>query len=244
MNNDFDYGIHYRSFLDGTEASERHAIKWTLDQVDGHLLPKGAGATLDIGCGMGFALQALAQRGYTDLYGVDRDHSQVGACLAKGLSVERTDDLHAWLAAREGQFAQILMLDVLEHIPVDQQIAVVRSIQKALKPGGRLIVRVPNANSVVAAHWRYIDYTHTSSFTNHSVLFVLLNGGFKSCLVAPDGQPGPRPRLLRQGWNWQFRQDLARWALRHLWRRVLELELHLDATKVPLGLNLVAVSDK
>ena len=244
MNNDFDYGIYYRAFHDDSDAHAQHMVQWALDQVEPHLLPSAAGPVLDIGCGMGFALQALEHRGYTDVQGVDRDRSQVDACLAKGLKVQRSEDLLGWLDAREGQFAQIMMLDVLEHIPVEQQIAVARGIHKALKPGGRALIRVPNANSILASRWKYIDYTHTSSFTEHSVRFVLLNAGFKTCMVPPDGQPGPRPKLRRGSWGWAFRQDLARWLLRHFWRRVLELELNLDGSKLPLGLNLVAVADK
>lgn len=243
MSDDIDYGLYYRTWHDESDEHAEHMIQFAINEVREYLLPDLDAPLLEIGCGMGFAMMALQRRGYTAVTGVDRDRSQVEACLARGLSVERVDNLIAWLEARPGCFAQVLMLDVLEHIPVDQQIPVARAISKTLRPGGRAIFKTPNANSLLASRWRYNDFTHASSFTEHSIRFVLLSAGFKSVAVPPIGQPGGRPTLRIWQWNHAYRQDMARWFLRLLWRKVLELELHADASKIPLGLDLVAIAD-
>jgi hypothetical protein len=49
----------------------------------------------------------------------------------------------------------VLLLDVLEHFPNEQQIPLLAAIHRSLVPGGRLIVKTPNANSIVASRWRY-----------------------------------------------------------------------------------------
>ena len=51
---------------------------------------------------------------------------------------------------------------------LSRQIETLRRIHTALAPGGRLIVQVPNASSIIAPRWQYQDFTHHCSFTELS----------------------------------------------------------------------------
>ena len=102
MSTDYDYGLYYRNFHDESDAHAERMNAWALFEVEEHLLPDKAAPVLDIGCGMGFAIMAMQRRGYTNIRGVDRDPSQVQACIARGLDVDRTEDLLGWLGRREG----------------------------------------------------------------------------------------------------------------------------------------------
>ena len=126
-------------------------------------------AVLDIGCGMGFALLTLKDMGFTELRGIDVDAEQVRCAQKFGLHVEQVQSTFTFLDQHAGQFDIVLMFDVLEHIPVDEQICIMRFVNLALKPGGRVILQVPNATlddgDLAASHRLHaLRYLHTGIF--------------------------------------------------------------------------------
>ncbi len=104
-------------------------------------LPIRQGKVLDLGCAFGFATLRLARRGYETI-GVDssvryitwarRRHPHGTYILASAEQLPFTD----------ASFDAVLLLDVLEHV-VDQH-AVIHEVQRVLKPGGTLMLSVPN----------------------------------------------------------------------------------------------------
>ena len=83
----------------------------------------------------------------------------------------------------------IIMSHVLEHIPKSQTIQVLAHIrEELLNEGGKLFVRVPNAQSYTGCYWAYEDFSHCTLFTAGSLSFVLQNAGFRKCtLLDQDG---------------------------------------------------------
>lgn len=248
-NADLDYGVHYRVWHDDSDAHAAEMTQWYVSEIGRFLPDDRSSRCLDIGCGMGFTLLALEHLGFRDVSGIDIDRSQVDAAVRRGLAVERVTDTPGYLRERPSQFAVILMLDVLEHIAVADQLDSLRAIHAALRPGGRLIVQVPNASSPLAARWRYIDYTHTSSFTEHSLRFVLANAGFRDVQI-PVARDPRFPRFPRRFWRlarWQqFGREFRAWICRSLWRQmcIAELGTGRGADAVSLSLNLIAIGFK
>jgi len=195
---------------------------------------------------MGFAMAALGRAGFKTVKGVDIDASQVAACRRRHLDVEQITDLEAYLAKHTGEFGLVLMMDVLEHIPFASQVDVLRAIHAAMRPGGRLIIQVPNANSILASRHLYIDFTHVNSFTEHSIRFALNNARFSKVDVPALENRLPRPSL--KPWKLFAKSNrwyLKRWLVRSAWRLVLEAEyLGEDVSAIPLSLNLMAIADK
>ena len=102
-----------------------------------------------------------------------------------------------------------------------------------------MFLKVPNANSLLASRWRYIDWTHTSSFTEASLDFVCLNAGFTNITYLPDDSSG-RPRR-----PWLPQPGLARYHLRGLFRSLWKLYLiselgSAQAKPISVGYNLFA----
>jgi len=237
-----DYGIHYSHWHDQSDEHAAQMRRQFLAELGVYLPENRDTSALDIGCGMGFAMMALADAGYRSVQGIDIDRSQIDACQKRQLNVELVSDVETFLSGRPECFGLVTMLDVLEHIPVHSQIDVLRAVFAALKPQGRLIVQVPNANALLAARWRYIDFTHTTSFTEHSIRFAILNSGFASVQVPALGQPGARPSLRL--WARRNRDYAKQWLVRWAWKKVLEVELGEDVSLIPLTLNLLAIADK
>lgn len=246
MREALDYGLYYRQWHDESLAHRELQAAILLALLTPYLPARRDVEALDIGCGMGFAMSALAECGFKRIRGVDIDKSQVEACLRQGLEVQQISDLESYLSEHSGQFGLVVMLDVLEHIPVASQIDVLRAVNRSLAPDGRLILQVPNASSMVATRWLYQDFTHTSSFTEQSLAFALRNASFATIDIPPLDNQAARPSLRPAMWKkretrWMFK----RWIVRWFWRTVLEVEFPgLDISRIPLSLNLIAVADK
>ncbi len=238
-----DYTRYYRKWHSDTEQHRTAMMDYYGRLLSGHLPEDRRARILDVGCGMGFTLLTLKDLGFTDVAGVESDQGQVDSCRAKHLKVELSEDTIAFLKSSPTKYDLIISLDVIEHIPVISQLPFVDAIAGALVPGGRFICTVPNANSVIAERWRYNDWTHHSSFTEHSLDFLLFNGGFEDIRIEPiEFNLKPKMTWLPKGGvrHW--------WAFRfvRLWRR-LEMMAELGPAQgrtVPLSLNIMAVSRK
>ena len=68
---------------------------------------------LDVGCGIGFALESVRQLGYLHLEGFDTDKNQVALAQKGGLPVVWANNPQSFLAECAGSKDLILCLDVL-----------------------------------------------------------------------------------------------------------------------------------
>lgn len=133
---------------------------------------------LDFGCGFGQWLQALKRAGFTDVEGVDIEPEAVEHCRAQSFKCFDASAYGEPVSSRIGQFDFILMSHVLEHFPKADVIPQLEKIRGLLKPGGALVVMVPNAQSHTGAYWAYEDFTHHLLFTFGSLYYVLKAAGF------------------------------------------------------------------
>lgn len=143
------------------------------------------GRVLDVGSGTGYILQALQALGYT-AEGIDADPAQVATAQTAGLDVTLNGDIAGVAETRPGEFQVVTMFDLLEHIPVREQLDVVAAARKLLSDGGVLVIQTPNALSPIAAYQRYVNWTHTSSFTTVSLRPLLRNAGFTRMDIYPE----------------------------------------------------------
>lgn len=239
----FDYSRIYKKWHADTPEHIEAMIRYYCAIWAGRLPSNKSARILDVGCGMGFAMMALQHLGYGEVTGVESDLKQAESCRAKGLRVDLSADTTAYLNERQGSFETILALDLIEHIPVGEQLAFGSALCSALVPGGTLICTVPNANSTLASRYRYICWTHTSSFTEHSLDFLLYNAGFSQIEVTGyDVIQKPRFAWLPIGGTrhwWAFR------FFRFIRRLQMMAELGPDqGRQVPLSLNLLGVARK
>jgi len=119
------------------------------------LVPAGGARLLELGCGSGNVLEALAPFGAT--VGMETDPTLIAAARAAGVDARRgalPDDL----PVEPGWADVVLLLDVLEHL--DDDVAALRTARRALRDGGRLVVTVPayawlwSGHDVVLGHRR------------------------------------------------------------------------------------------
>jgi SAM-dependent methyltransferase len=123
---------------------------------------------LDIGCGRGGLLKAFARMG-CECCGVERTEFPSEA-EAQGIRFYR--GLLEDISFEPASFDVVILWHVLEHM--ESPIAVLREINRILRPGGILAVAVPNFGSFQARlfrkHWFHLDLPrHTHHFDPDSL---------------------------------------------------------------------------
>ncbi len=174
----FTYNNYNQKFLDNFLPIYRAYFK--------RLLPKDKNAKIvDLGCGCGSFLYFLNKEGYLNTLGVDCSQEQVDLAHKLGIKSVICENLVDTVKKHNQEFDVIVAIDVLEHFKRDELFILVKSMRDALKPGGILIIRSPNADGPFFGRYRYIDFTHEIVFTKLSITELLVRSGFHDVKVYP-----------------------------------------------------------
>lgn len=161
------------------------------------LLPDDKNAhILDLGCGSGSLVWFLQRNGFEHASGIDLSRDLIAAGSSLGVRNLRHGNFHDQVQGVD-VFDAIVMRDVLEHVPKPEIPELLRRCRDYLRPGGVLIIQVPNAAAPFASKLRYEDFTHELSFTVASLKQVLLLSGFSRVRFLPSDAlvSGLRSRL-------------------------------------------------
>jgi 2-polyprenyl-3-methyl-5-hydroxy-6-metoxy-1,4-benzoquinol methylase len=133
-----------------------------------------AGKILDIGCGRGIFLNEMRKKGY-DVFGTE--FSEVGAKFAKQvLKLDVSIGALESLGFPDSYFDIVTIYHVLEHL--NNPVQTLHEVKRILKPGGLLLVAVPNIDSLQSklfkTYWFHLDiprhYFHFSPATLNNIL--------------------------------------------------------------------------
>ena len=160
-----------RSFL-------RPMWHWYCGQYLAEVIEKARGAVLEIGCGTGDLLEELSLRG-CQVHGVDINPASVQACRERGLPA--TQGELDTLTFPPGSFDTVILWHALEHLPSPR--GALTKIRQLLRPGGRLFIYCPNADSYLARLFGPYWYQwhlpfHFHHFTPASIRRLVQLGAF------------------------------------------------------------------
>ena len=94
----------------------------------------------DAGCGTGRMMELLKDYGNTE--GIDYAEEALELCKKRGVTNVKQGDLNQWQGKTE-HYDIIISSDVLSNSGVNDDLAVVESFHRALKPGGLLLLNLP-----------------------------------------------------------------------------------------------------
>ncbi len=147
------------------------------------------GKVLEIGCAYGYLLRALEDR--FECAGIDvSEHAISVARTVTKAAVESGDVMELLPRKPDGAFDAVLAFDILEHLPEGQIPEVLSQIARILRPGGRLLVSVPNtrclSRKLKKEQWTGLrDPTHVSLLSPERWL-ELLGGSLTAVATGGD----------------------------------------------------------
>jgi len=141
------------------------------------LIPKGA-TVLDYGCGYGFFLKEMKKRKY-NISGVDISTIRTAVAKKNASKIEIKQNL---TDLSQKSFDCITAFHVLEH--VRDPIGLLITLKSYLKPGGRLIIEVPNLDDhLISLVPEYKDFywkiEHLSYFNAKTLAYCVRKAGLK-----------------------------------------------------------------
>lgn len=199
-----------------------------------------AGATdrgvniLEVGFGNGGLMAYCKSVGHS-VVGTEANPQLVAVAQSSGYEVFGAEFLDE---CPPGAFDLIIALDVIEHIDPSQTVAFAQSCHRALKPGGRLLLRFPNGDSPFSVSSFNSDVTHLNWISADKMRYYAQASGFSGMKIQGT------PQIILTGSVFHGLYNLcnipAKWLLNALYRLVFYPGRRLNF----VAIDLVAILKK
>ena len=142
-------------------------------------LLEGPGPVVDVGCGRGELLQALAARG-TSVVGVEPNPAMAAQARDRGVEVHEVLGAAYLRGVDDDSLQAVVAFHVAEHLQVDDLIELMELAAAKLRPGGVLVLETPNPVAFWTLHNSYVlDPTHVWPLHPELLRFLAEGAGFK-----------------------------------------------------------------
>lgn len=131
--------------------------------------PQSGIRVLDIGFGSGDFLTFAGEQGWR-ITGTELNGGLLQLAKSHGFDVHDGANLNIF---EESSFDLVVAFDVLEHIPNNEMISFLSSIQRVLKPGGVFLARFPNGDSPFGLMNQNGDVTHVNFLGRGKIDFYI-----------------------------------------------------------------------
>jgi len=150
---------------------------------------------VDLACGDGDFV-AMLQEQEVQAVGVDSDPVCCAAVRERGLEIVCQDVFDFLRAAPEASFDGVFSAHLVEHLPYDQVLEMVRLSWRVLKPGGVIVLVTPNVRGLYT-HLEsfYLHFGHVSFYHPELLCFFLAQAGFT------DWEWGENPQMATPLWG-------------------------------------------
>jgi SAM-dependent methyltransferase len=173
-----DYGQSY--YERGGVFNRLAGLLFCIDRYPAARLVGPGRRALEVGCGAGDFLSLLQGRA-VEVHGLDFSEEAIRLARGRAPSAKLRAGTLASAGYGEGFFDVAWSFHVLEH--VEDPAAFLRELARVLKPGGDLLLRVPNADGLEAAlagrAWYHFDWPfHVMHWNEGSLRVALERAGF------------------------------------------------------------------
>ena len=128
---------------------------------------------VDLGAGLGGLVKYAKNKGYTNIYGIDRSEEQVKFARMMGIDLRQSSILEALNKIEAGRVNVFILNDVIEHLTGNDLLVVFAEMRSKLTTGGCVIIHTNNAESPIFGSIRYGDLTHKRAYTEQSLIQLM-----------------------------------------------------------------------
>lgn len=176
-----NYLTHMQKTRDKTTFSRRVSyLKYNYSSYLRQVVNK-RGKVLEVGPGSGELLHILNHTGITGIDILDNDQAVLNHCK-KSYNINKA--IHAKsdnpIKQLSSKYDLIVLTQVFEHLPKASYQPWVKDLYKLLKPGGNIIITVPNGANPLSGTERYGDLQHENIFTINSLKELLTFADLKN----------------------------------------------------------------
>lgn len=189
---------------------------------------------IDVGCGHGAFIYFLKKHQFTNLYGFDISKEQIELGHKLGIKDIENKSIEEFLDTDINNVHTFLLIDIIEHLTIEEVFHLLEQLYLKLKEGGKLIIHVPNAEGIYGMRIRHGDLTHELAFTPKSMRQLLFTLGFKQVNCFEDKPVVHGLKSLLRRLIWEFLS---------LFHRLL-LIAETGETKFILSQNMLVVAKK
>ncbi len=144
---------------------------------------RDASPVADLGCGRGEFLELLREAGIAGV-GAETNAQAAAECRRRGLAVEEVSLVDFLRARAAGSLGGVFAAQVVEHLPPGVLQAALAAAQRALRPGGLLVLETVNVRSLLAFLEIYNrDLTHERPLHPDTLAFLAAAAGFSEVRV-------------------------------------------------------------
>jgi len=170
--------------------------------VDPLELPKDA-KILDMGCGPGYFLDQMTERGYTNLEGVTLSPGDVKLCEEKGHTIKKYD--LTFLPQKDGYYDEsvdfIFLRHALEHSPYP--IFTLMEYNRVLKQGSKMYIELPapdceRKHEFNLNHYSILGANQWAALLTRTGFKIDKFDNFEFDLTMQATEEGEEPKLLRE----------------------------------------------
>ena len=178
-----DFYLSFESIFRGSEEMIRERQRTYVD-----VLSDRGGPVVDLGCGRGEMLDLLRDTGIVAV-GVDTDAGMVKRARAKGNEVVHEGALPYLKEQPDASIGAIFCAQVIEHMPYEDLLELLRLGRAKLEPGGPLVLETVNPHSHRALKTFWVDLTHNKPIFPEVLVALCRQTGYGEAIVRfPCGQ--------------------------------------------------------
>jgi len=149
-------------------------------RIQGFYLPffEGCKRVVDLGCGDGDFLELLGEKGI-EATGVDWDEKCCAAAKERGQKVVCQDIFEYLEGVEEGSVDGFFCSHLVEHLPYERVIDLLRLAHRALREGGKIVLSTPNVRGLFShLEMFYLHFGHVTFYHPRLLGFFLQHTGY------------------------------------------------------------------
>lgn len=174
------------SLYEQLERLDWYYLPWTWEHAMAARRLRTGERVLEIGSGTGSFVRRLRDDLQIDAEGIELSAGAAAKARERGIPVHAISALQL-AEACPASYDVVCAFQVLEHVPNPG--SVVRTVIRLLRPGGRLLLGVPNQESFLGRQWNVLDLPphHMSQWTRG--VLASMERVFPLTLVATETEP-------------------------------------------------------